>query len=264
MPNYLDKMRRVSSPFRRSEAIFVKTMDSATKEKVTSWPKMKTIMQKLYGVGTGSRVTTRDNLKNAPNNSEGSVYSDSVQPRSEAASGASTAKDSIGTSSSGSTSTPSYSATPSYTSSPVSSTEAPSSSATASSTTSQSTGGSAVTSGATSGGSYSSGSSSAANSEYVCIDTRVFDRCIEQKDNFIRRYDEIVTFYDEIVKKLGDNWKGQGADAFLDDAKVVRTNIKGISDILSTMCNTLEDCREVVRDCDKSLEDLNRNPEKTE
>ena len=100
----------------------------------------------------------------------------------------------------------------------------------------------------------------ASSGEYVCIDTRVFDRCIQKKENFISRYDEIVTFYDEIVKKLGDNWEGRGADTFLSDAKKVRTNIKGISDILSTMCNTLEDCREVVGDCDKSLADLNRNP----
>ena len=99
------------------------------------------------------------------------------------------------------------------------------------------------------------------SNEYHCIDTRVFDRCIEKKQSFISRYDEIVSYYDEIVDKLEDNWEGLGANTFIKDAKVVRTNIKGIADILSHMCNTLEDCREVIAECDHALEDLNRNPD---
>ena len=102
------------------------------------------------------------------------------------------------------------------------------------------------------------------SSEYKCLDTRVFDRCIQRKENFISRYDDIVTSYDDIVKKLGEQWKGQGADTFISDAKKVRTNITGIADILSTMCSTLQECREIIANCDKSLGDYNRDPGKGE
>lgn len=98
-------------------------------------------------------------------------------------------------------------------------------------------------------------------SEYHCVDTRVFDRCIQQKDSFIRRYDKIVTDYDKIVNRLDSNWKGAGADTFLKDAKVVRTNIKGIADILAGMCSVLEDCRTVLDEVDKGLGEMNRNPD---
>ncbi|SDA23107.1 hypothetical protein SAMN02910447_02285 [Ruminococcus sp. YE71] len=98
------------------------------------------------------------------------------------------------------------------------------------------------------------------NNQMVAYDTRVFDRCIAMKDTFISRYDEIVTFYDEIVKRLGENWMGYGAEAFISDATVVRKNITGIADILSTMCSTLEDVREVIVEYDKHLGEYNRDP----
>lgn len=97
-------------------------------------------------------------------------------------------------------------------------------------------------------------------SEYHSIDTRVFDNCINKKDSFISRYSEIVTDYDKIVNELAQSWAGLGADAFFTDATQIRRNITGIADILATMCATLEDCREVIADCDKSLGDFNRDP----
>lgn len=100
-----------------------------------------------------------------------------------------------------------------------------------------------------------------ADSEYKVIDTRVMDVCINKKDSFISKYAEISSYYDEIIKKLKPNWKGEGADVFFDDAGKVRTNISGIADILSTMCSTLNDCREIFGDCDKSLGDFNRDPD---
>ena len=107
-----------------------------------------------------------------------------------------------------------------------------------------------------------SGSSSGVNeSEYVCIDSRVIDRCIEQKDSFISRYDKIVTDYNQIVDRLSQNWKGKGADTFIKDARVVRTNIKGIADILASMVNVLTDIRQVIGDVDRQLGENNRNPE---
>ena len=38
--------------------------------------------------------------------------------------------------------------------------------------------------------------------DYICIDTRVFDRCIQRKDGFIRRYDKIVTDYNKIIEDI--------------------------------------------------------------
>ena len=103
--------------------------------------------------------------------------------------------------------------------------------------------------------------SGGSGSEYHCIDTRIMDRCIEKKDSFIARYDKIVTDYDKIVADLSGNWVGEGACAFIEDARVVRTNITGIADILANMVNVLVDIRAVVGEVDHQLGDMNRNPE---
>lgn len=97
--------------------------------------------------------------------------------------------------------------------------------------------------------------------DYICIDTRVFDRCIQRKDGFIRRYDKIITDYNKIIDRLSQNWKGRGADTFITDAGKIRTNIKGIADILANMCNVLEDCRTVIAQTDSMLSEYNRNPD---
>ena len=77
--------------------------------------------------------------------------------------------------------------------------------------------------------------------------------------DLIRKYDELVKEYDEIVRTLLENWKGQGALAFREDAQQIRTNITGIRDILTTMCDTLADCRAVFGECDTSLGNVNRD-----
>lgn len=97
------------------------------------------------------------------------------------------------------------------------------------------------------------------SSEFHCIDTRVIDRCIARKDSFIRRYDDISRKYAEILSKM--EWQGIGADAFFDDANKVRTNLKGIGDILANMCNILAECRAVIEETDKGLGECNRNPD---
>ncbi len=98
------------------------------------------------------------------------------------------------------------------------------------------------------------------NTEYVLLDTKVFDEVISRKESLIQKYDEINTTYDEIVKVLLENWQGQGADAFRSDASKVKANITGIYDILKTMCDTLTDCRQIFEECDKALGEYNRNP----
>ena len=95
----------------------------------------------------------------------------------------------------------------------------------------------------------------------VCIDTRAFDKCIRMKENFITRYAQIGEQYEKIVKELDRNWDGLGAQTFISDAQVIRKNITGIADILSAMCDALEDMRASFGECDHSLGEFNRNPE---
>ncbi|MBR1764668.1 MAG: hypothetical protein IJ746_04675 [Ruminococcus sp.] len=98
------------------------------------------------------------------------------------------------------------------------------------------------------------------NGEYISIDTRVFDNCRKLRSSFIERYAAITTKYDKIIKDLETNWKGAGADLFLEDARVIRKNICGISDILSMMCDTLDDIQEQLQKADRSLAEFNRDP----
>lgn len=98
-------------------------------------------------------------------------------------------------------------------------------------------------------------------SGFVSIDTRAFDKCIARKDEFIRRYSEIVTDYDAIINRLSENWSGEAANVFFEDARKIRTNIVGIADILSKMCSTMEDIRAVLAEVDSSLGEFNRNPD---
>lgn len=98
------------------------------------------------------------------------------------------------------------------------------------------------------------------NQGFICLDTKALDIAIEKKNGLVSLYTELNSDYDRIVNKLMQNWKGKGADAFLNDAQVVKTNIVGIFDILKIMCDTLIDCKEIFKECDVSLGDYNRSP----
>lgn len=95
--------------------------------------------------------------------------------------------------------------------------------------------------------------------EYQLLDTRAFDVFIAARPELLWKYDELVGEYDEIVKTLLENWKGRGALAFQEDAQQIRTNIAGIREILTTMCDVLADCRAVFGECDASLGSVNRD-----
>ena len=95
--------------------------------------------------------------------------------------------------------------------------------------------------------------------DYVVLDTRAFDKAIAMRSDLARAYEDINDEYDRIVKDLLKDWKGAGADAFKKDAKTVKTNIVGIFDILKSMCDMLEDCREVFAECDRGLGEYNRS-----
>ncbi|MBQ3941013.1 MAG: hypothetical protein II723_07865 [Oscillospiraceae bacterium] len=94
---------------------------------------------------------------------------------------------------------------------------------------------------------------------YVVLDTKVFDTVIRQSGPLVQQYREINEEYDEIVRELLDIWKGEGADAFRQDAYTVKSNISGIYDILKIMCDTLTDCRAIFGEADAALGEYNRN-----
>ena len=94
---------------------------------------------------------------------------------------------------------------------------------------------------------------------YVKLDTRCFDRALEKKEKIIESYNSLNTEYDTCIKKLMQNWKGKGADAFQQDALTVKRNIVGIYEILTLMFDTLTDCRQIFEECDQGLGNSNRN-----
>ena len=95
------------------------------------------------------------------------------------------------------------------------------------------------------------------------LETSSIKAALAQKDHFVNEYTAIQNDYNDIVKVLSNNWKGKGAEAFVDDANKVRTNITGIYDILKIMCDTLTDCLAIYEECDKALGEFNRNPSAT-
>lgn len=95
--------------------------------------------------------------------------------------------------------------------------------------------------------------------DYNLLDTQAFENFINSQEKLKNRYSSIKNQYSQIVKDLTANWKGRGADAFLEDSQKVMINITGIQDILYTMCDILNDCKDVFAECDSSLGMNNRN-----
>lgn len=98
------------------------------------------------------------------------------------------------------------------------------------------------------------------NMGYIVLDTRALDEAIARKDGLISAYNALNEEYDRIVKNLLANWEGRGATAFKKDATTVKTNIVGIYDNLTHLCDILIDCKDVFSECDTGLGDYNRNP----
>lgn len=100
---------------------------------------------------------------------------------------------------------------------------------------------------------------------FVRIDTRNFKEVRTLKSEIIRECNDIKIEYNRIVNTLlgigsEPKWRGQGADAFREDATRVKHSIDGIADILKTLTDTLTDCEEVIERTDKSIGDFNRKP----
>ena len=97
---------------------------------------------------------------------------------------------------------------------------------------------------------------------YNLLNTSYIMDFISKENEIKREYQEMRDRYNAIVKELTENWKGRGADAFADDSKKVVANIAGIEDVLSTVCDTLNDCLEIIRESDSSLGAGNRDAAK--
>ena len=95
---------------------------------------------------------------------------------------------------------------------------------------------------------------------YVRLETSVINSVLNRRSELLEEYNGIREEFDKIVNKLAENWKGQGADAFRDDAESVRKHFVIVSDILKIMFDTLYDCRVLMAECDTGLGEFNRNP----
>lgn len=95
---------------------------------------------------------------------------------------------------------------------------------------------------------------------YKLLDTGMIQKAVAKRDDILQKYDKINSDYDAIVKKLLENWKGDGAESFEKDAKNVKANLTGVYEILKIMCDTLQDCLSVFQECDTGLGEYNRDP----
>lgn len=98
----------------------------------------------------------------------------------------------------------------------------------------------------------------AVSSEYRLIDTRKFEAFIRQKDTIPRQYNELKAQFDTIVSTLLDHWEGEGADAFRADSEIMRKNMEGMGEMISTLCATLSDIYELLLEADTRIGQANR------
>lgn len=66
---------------------------------------------------------------------------------------------------------------------------------------------------------------------YNLLNTGMIQKAVAKRDDILQKYDKINSDYDAIVKKLLDNWKGDGAEAFEKDAQNVKANLTGVYEI---------------------------------
>lgn len=95
--------------------------------------------------------------------------------------------------------------------------------------------------------------------DFKKIETAEMDKFIQNEWKYTREFEDIKKQYHSIVDELMLDWKGYGADAFRDDANVVISNLAGIGDTLSSICDILNDCRDIFEECDNSLAQNNRD-----
>lgn len=94
---------------------------------------------------------------------------------------------------------------------------------------------------------------------YRRLDTNDWNTFLNSSAKWIQQYENINTQFKAATDTLLQSWEGYGAEAFREDAKQVMSNLKGIQDILETMCSTLSDCKAIFDECDRALKASNEN-----
>ena len=95
-------------------------------------------------------------------------------------------------------------------------------------------------------------------SEYKLLDTRKFDEFINNSKTVRNQYEDINSKYKILIENLKENWRGNGAEQFFSDAKMMRSNLDCIADILQIMCDRLVDCRTVFAETDTAVGEENK------
>lgn len=98
-------------------------------------------------------------------------------------------------------------------------------------------------------------------SEYVSINTKEIDRCLELLRIKNVRLQCKLSEYDQIVAAISQNWKGKAAESFMSDATGIRKNLGDAGETLKMLNDVLAECREVIEACDRGLGEFNRDPQ---
>ena len=87
----------------------------------------------------------------------------------------------------------------------------------------------------------------------VRIDTATFQPILQKKESIPRRYGELKAQLDAAVETLLKCWEGEGAEAFRADSDIMRRNMQALNETLTTLCTTLADIEELLREVDARL-----------
>ena len=93
----------------------------------------------------------------------------------------------------------------------------------------------------------------------VLFDSKALENFIIQRQSLIEEYEGINNDFLNTIHELCDHWHGYGASAFRVDTERITANLRGIGDIMNTMCDTLEDCLDLVSELDASLGNANKS-----
>ena len=96
------------------------------------------------------------------------------------------------------------------------------------------------------------------STEYRLIDTSKFEPMLSQSGEVLRRYGQVNARFEAAVDALLANWQGDGADAFRADSEIMRRNMEGMGETLATLCATLGDIHDLLREVDARLGQANQ------
>ena len=97
---------------------------------------------------------------------------------------------------------------------------------------------------------------------FVSADIEKLVQFEKKGDEAIRESNAIKDRFNEINETLLSKWKGEGRDAYKQEADHIMDNIGGIKDILDAINNeAIRDTRDIYLQLDEQLGEFNRNPQ---